>query len=73
MTYRSKGLYFDGRPPLWLFSPFGGSPLTAFYELFSQDARNERHFIKFSKDEMEAIAVDRRYTKALVKQVTNLT
>lgn len=71
-TYRSKGLYFDGRPPLWLFSPFGGSPITGFYELFSQDARNERHFIKFSKEEMEAIEVDRRYNKALVKQVTHL-
>jgi len=68
-TYRSKGLYFDGRPP---FMAFIASPLTAFYELFSQDAANERHFIKFSKNEQEAIAVDGRYTKELVKRVTGL-
>jgi hypothetical protein len=68
-TYRSKGLYFDGRPP---FMAFIASPLTAFYELFSQDAANERHFIKFSKNEQEAISVDSRYTKELVKRVTAL-
>jgi hypothetical protein len=72
-TYRSKGLYFDGKPPLSLFSPFGGSPITGFYELFSRDATNERRFIKFSKEESEAIAVDSRYTKSLVKRVTNLS
>jgi len=68
--YRSKGLYFDGKPPWYEFI---ASPLTAFYELFSQDAKNERHFIKFSKMEMEAIAVSNRYNKALVKRVTNLS
>jgi hypothetical protein len=71
-TYRSKGLYFDGKPPLLIFNPFGGSPITGFYELFSKDARDERHFIAFAKDEEEASQVDRRYTKALVKQVTAL-
>lgn len=71
-TYRSKGLYFDGRPPALLFNPFGGSPITGFYELFSKDARNERHFIKFTKNEKEAIAVNNRYTPKLVKQVTAL-
>jgi len=71
-TYRSKGLYFDGKPPVWLFSPFGGSPITGFYELFSKDAANERRFIRFSKNEMEASEVDRRYTKDLVKSVTKL-
>jgi len=72
-TYRSKGLYFDGKPPLSLFSPFGGSPITGFYELFSRDAKNERRFIKFSKEESEAITVDGRYTRSLVKRVTNLS
>jgi hypothetical protein len=71
-VYRSKGLYFDGKPPALLFNPFGGSPVTGFYELFSKDARDERHFIAFSKDETEAAQVDKRYTKALVKQVTAL-
>jgi hypothetical protein len=68
-VYRSKGLYFDGKPPLLAFI---FSPLTAFYELFSADAIHERHFAKFSKDELEVIEVDRRYTKELVKRVTAL-
>jgi hypothetical protein len=68
--YRSKGLYFDGKPPWYEFI---ASPLTAFYELFGQDAKNERHFIRFSKMEMEAIAVSNRYNKPLVKRVTQLS
>ena len=72
ITYRSKGLYFDGNPPIWAFLPFGGSPITGFYELFSRDASNERRFIRFSKNEMEAVQVDKRYTKELVKRITNL-
>ncbi len=72
-TYRSKGLYFDGKPSLWdIISPFGGSPLTGLYELFGKDAANERRFIKFSKNELEAVEVSKRYTKALVKSVTKL-
>jgi len=71
-AYRSKGLYFDGKPPAKIFSPFGGSPITGLYELFSKDAANERRFIRFSKSEQESVAVDRRYTKELVKRVTKL-
>jgi len=71
-TYRSKGLYFDGKPPITAFLPFGGSPITGFYEMFSRDAANERRFIRFSKSEMEAIQVDKRYNKQLVKRVTAL-
>ena len=71
-AYRSKGLYFDGKPPWWIFNPINGSPLTGLYELFSRDAKNERHFIKISKEESEAIEVNRRYTPKLVKQVTAL-
>ncbi|SDR86523.1 hypothetical protein SAMN05216490_0087 [Mucilaginibacter mallensis] len=71
-TYRSKGLYFDGKPPALLFNPFGGSPITGLYELFSRDAKNERHFIKFSKDEMEAAGIRKRYNPQLVKHVTAL-
>jgi hypothetical protein len=67
--YHSKGLYFDGHPPLMAFI---ASPITAFYELFSADAVNERHFAKFSKNEMEAIEVSKRYNAQLVKQVTHL-
>ena len=71
-TYRSKGIYYDGKPPLSAFSPFGGSPLTGLYELFSKGTKDEKHFIKVSKEDAEASAVNQRYTKKLVKQVTAL-
>ena len=71
-AYRSKGIYYNGNPPLSAFSPFGGSPITGLYELFSKDTRDEKHFIKVSKEDTEEAAVNRRYTKKLVKQVTAL-
>jgi hypothetical protein len=69
-TYRSKGLYDDGKPSVLSFL---ASPITGLHELFSQDAANERHFIRFSKEELEANEVDRRYTPQLVKRVTGLS
>jgi hypothetical protein len=72
-TYRAKGIYFDGRPTVWdIINPFGGSPITGLYELFSKDAANERRFMRFSKNELEAIEVNKRYTRQLVKQITAL-
>ena len=71
-TYRSKGLYYDGKPPVTVFLPFGGSPITGLHELFSKDARNLRRFAKFQKGELEATEVDRRYNKSLVMKVTGL-
>jgi hypothetical protein len=72
-TYRKKGLYFDGRPPISVFSPFGGSPITGFYELFSKDARNERHFIKITREESDRVEVNKRYNASLIKRVTGET
>ena len=72
-AYRSKGLYFDGRPPISTFSPFGGSPVTGFKELFSRDAKNERHFIKFAAKETEQTDIDRRFTPKLIKQATGIS
>ncbi|MFD0765906.1 hypothetical protein ACFQZI_13675 [Mucilaginibacter lutimaris] len=71
--YRSKGLYFDGKPPATIFLPIGGSPLTGLRELFSKDAKNLRRFAAFSKREVEATEVDRRYNKPLVMRATGLT
>ncbi|WP_457130525.1 hypothetical protein [Mucilaginibacter sp. UYNi724] len=72
-VYRSKGLYFDGKPPATIFLPIGGSPLTGLRELFSKDAKNLRRFAAFSKREVEATEVDRRYNKPLVMRATGLT
>ena len=70
--YRSKGLYFDGRPPLHVFSPISGSPITGFYELFGRDAKNIRRFIKYSKQEQAAAQDQAKYNKEIVKKITRL-
>ena len=72
-NYRSKGLYFDGKPPATIFLPFGGSPLTGLHELFSKDARNMRRFAAFTKRELEATQVDKRYNIPFVIRATGLT
>jgi hypothetical protein len=71
-TYRSKGIYFDGKPPVTAFLPFGGSPITGFYELFGKAPKQARHFKQYIKTENEQSLVSRRYTKELVKRVTLL-
>jgi hypothetical protein len=68
--YRRKGIYYDGKPPLSAFSPFGGSPLTGLYELFGKEPRRMRRFAEFTKSENEYAEVKKRYTLSLVKRVT---
>jgi hypothetical protein len=72
-SFRAKGLYFDGRPPLIIFNPISGSPLTGFHELLGKDATNERRFIRFSQNEQQAEAIDKRYTKEFVRSITHLS
>ena len=68
--YRSKGLYYDGKPPVlaYIFQP-----LTALHEIFGSDAQNERRFMHYAKGEMEATEVNRRYTPKIVSATTGLT
>ncbi|RFZ91968.1 hypothetical protein D0C36_11000 [Mucilaginibacter conchicola] len=72
-TYRSKGLYFDGKPPVTTFLPIGGSPLTGFYELFGKDAKNLKRFARYQKQEIEATEVDKRYNKPFIMRITGET
>ncbi len=68
--YRSKGIYYDGKPPVlaYIFQP-----LTALHELLGSDAQNERRFMKYAKGEAEATEINRRYTPRLVGATTGLT
>jgi hypothetical protein len=69
--YRHKGIYFDGKPPITAFIPFGGSPITGLYELFGKEPARMRRFAAFSKSENEYAEVRKRYNIALVKRVTH--
>jgi len=68
--YRSEGIFNDGKSlPAWAFI---NSPITGLYNLFGKSPQEARRFAAFSKNELEATEVSRRYTKELVKSVTKL-
>jgi hypothetical protein len=67
--YRSKGLYFDGKPPALSFL---SSPITGIYELFGKDAGRMRRFSEHIKRENQQTEVNKRYSVDLVKRVTKL-
>jgi len=66
--YNRKGIYYNGDPPLMSVLL---NPLNDLHLLFGKDAKDLRRFKAYSKGELEASAVDRRYTLTLVKKVTN--
>ena len=68
-AYRSKGVYYDGKPPVLSYI---ASPLNGLYELFGKEPKRARRFGAYVKAENESIQIDRRFTKSLVKQVTGL-
>lgn len=69
--YRSQGIYNDGKSlPFWQFL---NSPITGLYNLFGKSPAEARRFAAYSKNELEANEVNRRYTKDLVKSVTKLS
>ena len=68
--YKKDGIFNDGKSlPFW--QAFN-SPITEFYNLFGKAPGNARRFAAYSKNEREASAVDKRYTKELVKTTTKL-
>lgn len=69
--YKSDGVFNDGKSlPFWQFV---NSPITGLYNLFGKSPAEARRFAAFSKNELEANEVDKRYTKDLVKRVTKLS
>ncbi|MBS1530450.1 MAG: hypothetical protein JSU01_09095 [Bacteroidetes bacterium] len=68
--YKSDGIFNNGKSlPFWQAL---NSPLTEFYNLFGKTPGEARRFAAYSKNELEASAVDKRYTKELVKTTTKL-
>jgi hypothetical protein len=71
--FKRNGSFFEGKPPLALLSPFGGSPLTFFYELFGKTPVRARNFNRYYKKELSLIEVDKFFNKSLVSNNTTLT
>ncbi|WP_099371399.1 hypothetical protein [Sphingobacterium sp. 1.A.5] len=63
------GLHYSGKPPWYLLSPFGGSPITFFYEKFSAAGKNARRFEKFMNQEIENMEVDQIFNKVSIYEI----
>jgi hypothetical protein len=68
-AYRSKGIYYNGKPPALSFL---SSPVTGIYELFGKEPGRARHFAAQMKRENQQTEINKRYTFELVKRVTQL-
>lgn len=66
---KKDGIYYEGRPPIALLNPFGGKPITFFYELFSRGGKSAREIKKnIKKAELED-KVDGLFNLHSIKQV----
>lgn len=70
--YRAKGSFYGGKPPLALLNPFGGSPLTFFYELLGKTPRKARRFNRMYQNEIQDGQVDQLFNKSTINQQTGL-
>ncbi|WP_025145355.1 hypothetical protein [Pedobacter jeongneungensis] len=70
--FKRNGSFFEGKPPLILLNPFGGSPLTFFYELFGKTPTRARNFNRYYKKELGLMEVDKFFNKSLVSNNTTL-
>lgn len=66
---KKMGIYYGGRPPIALLSPFGGKPLTFFYELFSKNGRSARKMHKTIQNERDNHRIDRIFNTDAIKSV----
>lgn len=69
---KRNGSFFEGKPPLILLNPFGGSPITFFYELFGKTPARARQFNRYYKKELQLIEIDKFFNKTLISNNTNL-
>jgi len=69
---KKGGIYYGGKPPISLLSPFGGKPLTFFYELLSKNGKKAREISREISMEREVEQVDRMFNAEIIKSVVPL-
>lgn len=73
MSYsRQHSIYFNGKPPIALLSPFDGSPLTFFRELLGKDGKRVRRFNKLINQQLEFNEVDARFNTETIKKAVSI-
>jgi len=64
---KEKGIFYGGKPPIALLSPFGGSPVTFFYELFSKDAKRVKRLNQLAAKALIEEEISKRFNPAAIK------
>jgi len=64
---KQRGILYEGKPPLALLSPFGGSPITFFYELFSKDAKRVRRLNSLAAKALIDEEIALRFNRLMIK------
>lgn len=64
---QKRGIYYGGRPPIALLSPFGGKPITFFYELLSKNGKKARAMEKTFQQEQDETTVDILFNNQTIK------
>lgn len=72
LDLKHNGSFYAGKPPLILLNPFGGSPITFFYELFGKTPARARNFNRYYKKELSLLEVDKFFNESLVSNNTTL-
>lgn len=70
--FKRQGSFYEGKPPLALLNPFGGSPLTFFYELFGKTPAKARRFRKYYNSELKMMNIDQFFNKTIIAKYTQL-
>lgn len=67
--YRSKGVYYNGNPPLLVYI---FNPLTAINELIGRDANNARRFGNYVARENAESDVDKHFNTSIIKTAVKI-
>lgn len=67
--YRSKGVYYNGNPPLLVYI---FNPLTALNELIGRDANNAKRFGNYVARENAESDVDRHFNPSIIKTAVKI-
>lgn len=66
---KNNAIYYKGRPPLSLLNPFGGKPLTFFYELLSKSGRKARKMSAEISDELDNEKISKMFNPDLISSI----
>ncbi|MGO1244750.1 MAG: hypothetical protein ACTJHT_07980 [Sphingobacterium sp.] len=70
---KKNGIYYQGKPPIALLSPFGGKPITFFYELLSKHGKHARKMSQTIAKGKNDEKVDEFFNVDLIQSIVPLS